>query len=81
MFWSHNQAGALLAAGIVFSGVQDPEVDPAFALLSDALDTDQIPQRVACTFGLGLAYANSKRDTVIGEDDSVVQKLREVLNI
>ncbi|KAL3095655.1 hypothetical protein niasHT_029158 [Heterodera trifolii] len=62
---SNNSAfikvGALLANGIVFSGIQD-EVDPAYALLTAELMGKDLPLRVAATFGLGLAYANSKRD-------------------
>lgn len=67
-----------MANGIVFSGVQDPDVDPAFALLSEELRSTEIPLRIAATFGLGLAYANSKREQVIRKDDGVVEELRKV---
>nr|CAD2202686.1 unnamed protein product [Meloidogyne enterolobii] len=73
------KAGALFATGIVFSGVQDPEVDPAFAILQDFLFNEHLPLRVASIFGLGLAYANSKRQTVIDQEESVVQSLRKVI--
>lgn len=72
------KAGALFATGIVFSGVQDPEVDPAYAILQDFLFNEHLPLRVASIFGLGLAYANSKRQTVIDQEESVVQSLRKV---
>ncbi|KAF7637169.1 26S proteasome non-ATPase regulatory subunit 2 [Meloidogyne graminicola] len=74
------KGGALFATGIVFSGVQDPEVDPAFAILQDFLFSEHLPLRVASTFGLGLAYANSKRQTVIDPEESVVASLRKVIN-
>jgi 26S proteasome regulatory subunit N1 len=74
------KAGALFATGIVFSGVQDPEVDPAFAILQDFLFSEQLPLRVASIFGLGLAYANSKRQTVTDQNESVVQSLRKVIS-
>lgn len=67
--------------GIVFSGVQDPDVDPAFALLKDLLFSNQLPLRVATTYGLGLAYANSKRETAIQPEDSVVSNLRQVRDL
>ncbi|KAL3080112.1 hypothetical protein niasHS_013784 [Heterodera schachtii] len=80
---SNNSAfikgGALLANGIVFSGIQD-EVDPAYALLTAELMSKDLPLRVAATFGLGLAYANSKRDTALTRDEGVVTLLLRVLN-
>ena len=62
----------------MFSGVQDPDIDPAFGVLRDYLFKPELPLRVASTFGLGLAYANCKRGTAIHPDDSVVQELKKV---
>ena len=73
------RAGTLLAIGIICAGVQDP-VDPAAALLMDHIQSDRIPMRLGSIFGLGLAYANSKRETVIKiEDGGVVFELKKVL--
>jgi 26S proteasome regulatory subunit N1 len=57
------KAGALLAVGIVNSGVRN-ECDPALALLSDsdALDSQKPIIRIGAIVGLGLAYAGSCRD-------------------
>lgn len=74
------QGGALLASGIVFSGMQDPEVDPAAALLTEELTNKDLPMRIAATFGLGLAYANSKREMVLSREYGVVDSLRKVLS-
>lgn len=59
------KAGALLAVGIVNSGVRN-ECDPALALLSDgdALDSKQPIIRTGAIVGLGLAYAGSCREEV-----------------
>ncbi|KAK3818398.1 MAG: armadillo-type protein [Benniella sp.] len=56
------KAGALLAVGIVNSGVRNP-ADPAMAVLSDQLDdTKSMVNRIAAIQGLGLAYAGSARE-------------------
>lgn len=58
------KAGALLACGIVNTGVRN-ECDPALALLSDyVLHTSNIV-RIGAILGLGLAYAGSNRDDVL----------------
>lgn len=60
----HIKGGALLACGIVNTGVRN-EVDPALALLSDyVLHTNPI-MRIGSILGLGLAYAGSNRKDVI----------------
>ncbi|KAF9976410.1 proteasome regulatory particle base subunit [Actinomortierella ambigua] len=63
--WSHDEnvrAGALLAMGIVNSGVRNSS-DPALAVLSEHLDdTKSVLMRVAAIQGLGLAYAGSARE-------------------
>ncbi|KFY83213.1 hypothetical protein V498_08225, partial [Pseudogymnoascus sp. VKM F-4517 (FW-2822)] len=57
------QAGALLATGIVNSGVR-LDSDPALALLgdSDKLNHKEPLIRVSAIMGLGLAYAGSNKD-------------------
>ncbi|KAI1303230.1 proteasome regulatory particle base subunit [Mortierella claussenii] len=56
------RAGALLAVGIVNSGVRNL-ADPALAVLSEHLeDSRSITNRVAAIQGLGLAYAGSARE-------------------
>ncbi|XP_070532657.1 26S proteasome non-ATPase regulatory subunit 2-like [Ptychodera flava] len=58
------KSGALLACGIVNSGVRN-ECDPALALLSDyILHTSNI-MRIGSIMGLGLAYAGSNREDVL----------------
>ena len=69
------KAGSMLAIGIISSGVNH-ECDPAQALLLDYLASERPTLRIGAVFGLGLAYANSKRDSVVAE---VLPKLREVL--
>uniref|UniRef100_A0A7E4VA39 26S proteasome non-ATPase regulatory subunit 2 n=1 Tax=Panagrellus redivivus TaxID=6233 RepID=A0A7E4VA39_PANRE len=73
------RAGSLLAVGIISSGVQDP-CDPASALLMDHVHSDRPCMRIGSIFGLGLAYANSKREAVIKEEDGgVIFELKKVL--
>ena len=54
------RAGALLACGIVNTGVRN-DCDPALALLSDYVLTEKPIMRIGAVFGLGLAYAGSNR--------------------
>uniref|UniRef100_A0A0M3HQ45 26S proteasome non-ATPase regulatory subunit 2 n=1 Tax=Ascaris lumbricoides TaxID=6252 RepID=A0A0M3HQ45_ASCLU len=73
------KAGTLLAIGLISSGIQDP-CDPASALLMDHVHSDRATMRIGSILGLGLAYANSKRDTVVkNEDGGVVFELKKVL--
>ncbi|KAF2396497.1 26S proteasome regulatory subunit rpn-1 [Trichodelitschia bisporula] len=60
------KCGALLATGILSSGVRN-DAEPALALLGDAekLHEGSPNQRVASIMGLGLAYAGSARDEVL----------------
>ncbi|XP_072163090.1 26S proteasome non-ATPase regulatory subunit 2-like [Diadema setosum] len=58
------KSGALLACGIVNSGVRN-ECDPALALLSDYILHNNNAMRIGAIFGLGLAYAGSNREDVI----------------
>ncbi|CAD6194862.1 unnamed protein product [Caenorhabditis auriculariae] len=73
------KAGTLLAIGIISSGIQDP-CDPALALLEDHIHSDRFIMRIGSVLGLGLAYANSKRDTVVkNEERGVIFELKKVL--
>ncbi|CAD5220072.1 unnamed protein product [Bursaphelenchus okinawaensis] len=73
------RAGTLLAIGIISSGVQDP-CDPASALLMDHVHSERIPMRIGSVLGLGLAYANSKREAVVKEEEGgVIFELKKVL--
>ncbi|KAI4602925.1 proteasome regulatory particle base subunit [Pestalotiopsis sp. 9143b] len=60
------QAGAMLAIGIMNSGVQI-DSDPALALLGDAdkLEHKNPMVRAASIMGLGLSYAGSNKDDVL----------------
>lgn len=53
-------------------------MDPAYAILTGELGNKDVPMRIAATFGLGLAYANSKRETAVRKDDGVVEELLNV---
>ncbi|VDM46040.1 unnamed protein product [Toxocara canis] len=75
----HIKAGTLLAVGLITSGIQDP-CDPASALLMDHVHSDRATMRIGSIFGVGLAYANSKRESVLkNEDGGVVFELKKVL--
>ncbi len=54
------KSGALLATGIVNSGVRN-ECDPALALLGDYIKHESSVMRLGAIYGLGLAYAGSNR--------------------
>lgn len=58
------KAGALLAIGLVTSGVKN-ESDPALALLSEQVNAPKEVLRVASIMGLGIAYAGSAREEVL----------------
>ncbi|XP_017799271.1 PREDICTED: 26S proteasome non-ATPase regulatory subunit 2-like [Habropoda laboriosa] len=57
------KAGALLAIGLVNCGVRN-ECDPALALLSDYVCSENATLRIGAILGLGLAYAGSNRSDV-----------------
>ncbi len=59
----HVVGGALLAVGVVASGVAD-EVDPAFAILSDYVEREDAAIRTGATLGLGVAYAGREKQEV-----------------
>lgn len=56
-------AGALLAVGIVNSGVRD-ECDPAYALLYDSVQKEDSSVRLGAILGLALAYAGTQKEEV-----------------
>ena len=60
------KAGALLAIGILNSGVRI-DSDPAMALLSDSdnLESKSVPMRMASIMGLGLSYAGSNKEELL----------------
>merc|ERR1712130_7597 len=58
------QAGALLATGILSSGVTS-DMDAALALLSEHVESEDKHKKIACVFGLGLAYAGSAKEEVL----------------
>ncbi|KAH0624208.1 hypothetical protein JD844_007752 [Phrynosoma platyrhinos] len=62
--YKNKDHGALLACGIVNSGVRN-ECDPALALLSDYVLHNSNTMRIGAIFGLGLAYAGSNREDVL----------------
>jgi 26S proteasome regulatory subunit N1 len=53
-------AGALLAVGLVNSGVVD-EVDPALAILSEYVTRDDQIVRIGAILGLGVAYSGRRK--------------------
>ena len=56
-------SGALLAFGIIASGVTD-EVDPAFAVLSEYVDNLDDHIKTGAIWGLGIAYAGRAKEEV-----------------
>ncbi|KAK9903923.1 hypothetical protein WJX75_000553 [Coccomyxa subellipsoidea] len=60
---NHVVAGALLAVGILNSGVQH-ENDPAYALLYDFVEKHDPVVRIGAIMGLGLAYAGTQKEEV-----------------
>lgn len=54
-------AGALLAVGIVATGIVD-EVDPAFAVLSEYVAREEAVVAQGATLGLGIAYAGRAKE-------------------
>ncbi|KAI9829873.1 MAG: proteasome regulatory particle base subunit [Sarea resinae] len=62
----HVKAGAMLAIGILNSGVRI-DSDPAMALLSDPdnLESKSVPIRMASIMGLGLSYAGSNKEELL----------------
>jgi len=74
------QAGALLATGILNTGVRT-EADAALALLGEYTENKSVPLQSAAFVGLGLAYCGSHREDIISyilphvSDDSVSMEI------
>lgn len=60
----HIKAGALLATGILNTGVRT-EADAALALLAEHTENKSVPLKTSAIMGLGLAYAGSHRSDVL----------------
>ncbi|EPQ27551.1 uncharacterized protein PFL1_05089 [Pseudozyma flocculosa PF-1] len=58
------KAGALMAYGILHSGVKT-EMDAALALLSEHVESKSVPLKISAIVGLGLAYAGSCREDIM----------------
>lgn len=58
------KAGAMLANGIVHSGIKT-EADAAFALLEEHVDSNSVPIRVSAIMGIGIAYAGTQRQDIL----------------
>lgn len=58
------KAGALLANGLLHSGVRT-EMDVALALLADHIDSTVVPIRVSAIIGIGIAYAGTHREDIM----------------
>ncbi|KDN46301.1 26S proteasome regulatory complex, non-ATPase subcomplex, Rpn1 subunit [Tilletiaria anomala UBC 951] len=58
------KAGALMAYGILHSGVRT-EMDAALALLTEHVDSSSTPLKVSAIVGIGLAYAGSHREDIV----------------
>ena len=56
-------SGALLAFGIIASGITD-DVDPAFAVLSEYVSNDDDIVKIGAMWGLGIAYAGRAKEDV-----------------
>ncbi|GAA5984774.1 hypothetical protein JCM10908_003499 [Rhodotorula pacifica] len=59
----HIKAGAMLANGLIHSGVRT-EMDAALALLSEHVEAPNAQLRVAAIIGIGIAYAGSQREDI-----------------
>ncbi|KAG9077388.1 proteasome regulatory particle base subunit [Ceratobasidium sp. UAMH 11750] len=54
------KAGALLATGILHSGIRT-ETDAVIALLADYIENPSVPLRTCASVGIGIAYAGAQR--------------------
>lgn len=62
----HIKAGALLAMGILHSGLR-VEPDVAFALLEDQVDNASAALKIAAMNGLAIAYTGSNRQDILAK--------------
>ena len=65
------RAGSLLGMALACTGTRNLDIDPAFALLSEHVDTSTNAtsthaMRMSAIFGLGMVYAGSGRGDVVG---------------
>ncbi|PWN50604.1 26S proteasome regulatory complex, non-ATPase subcomplex, Rpn1 subunit [Violaceomyces palustris] len=58
------KAGALMAYGILHSGVRT-EMDAALALLTEHVESDSLPLKISAIVGIGIAYAGSCREDIV----------------
>lgn len=58
------KAGALMAYGILHSGVRT-EMDAALALLTEHVESKSIPLKISAIVGIGIAYAGSCREDIV----------------
>ena len=61
---SASKAGALLATGLLNTGVRT-EADAALALLGDYVDNKSVQIKISAITGLGLAYVGSHREDLL----------------
>lgn len=73
-------AGALLAVGIVNCGVRN-ECDPAYALLYESVEKEDPTIRIGAIMGLGLAYAGSNKEELLGLLTPVVADSKAPLDV
>lgn len=62
---NYIKAGGLLATGMLNSNICNPEMDAAYALLSEHVESNDKDMKTAAVFGLGLAYAGTARDDIL----------------
>jgi 26S proteasome regulatory subunit N1 len=80
------KAGALMATGILNSGVRT-EADAAIALLADYLENKSVPLKTSAIIGLGLAYAGSCREDLLAmllpfiADDAVSMEIASLATL
>jgi 26S proteasome regulatory subunit N1 len=60
---SYAKAGACIALGLCCSGVRD-ESEPAMALLSENLESEDNNMKLGSLIGFGLAYANHQKEDI-----------------
>jgi 26S proteasome regulatory subunit N1 len=58
------KSGAMMGIGLLSAGIKS-EIDPAFALLTEHLDTANNQMRLGIINGLAFAYAGSYREDVL----------------
>lgn len=80
----HNQdvfrAGALLATGMISSGVTS-EMDAAFALLAEHVGSKTALIKISTIFGLGIAYAGSRREDILELLSPIVSDTEETMEV